>query len=315
MEAEEAAAGSVKFDTPGVTIFCCVAFLLAWLLALPLWFSRSGLADPLAVVFLAAMMFCPTIAVLAVLLFRPQSIKPVGSVTGLVVHHWKRLFLYCLLTWLTVLGLVLAALFVGAVFGFYHFDLKSFSGFVDLIGRSPKGAELLSRVPIGFLVLLQFLSLTIAPFVNAPFAFGEEWGWRGFLLPKLLPLGQWPALIFSGAMWGFWHAPVVLLGFDYPQHRELGVILMVAFCVIIGILIGWLRLASGSIWPCVVAHGTLNGCAGVPYMLADAKSSFDTAQVTILGWTGWILPLLLIALLILTRRLPVKLSAPGTTVS
>ena len=46
--------------------------------------------------------------------------------------------------------------------------------------------------------LIQFGSLLIAPGINAIFAFGEEWGWRGFLLPKLLPLGQWPALLLAG---------------------------------------------------------------------------------------------------------------------
>ena len=40
-------------------------------------------------------------------------------------------------------------------------------------------------------------------------------------------------------------------------------------------------------------------------MVADADQTIDTAQVTILGWTGWILPLLVILLLVVLKRLPV----------
>jgi uncharacterized protein len=305
----------ISLDIKALTIFCGITFASAWLLDLPLWISRNGLTDPIAPITLAITMLCPSIGVVGVLLIRPQSIKPVAIVTGLAASGAKQTLFYSLVAWFIVVLLVFLALFVGATFGLYHFDLKNFSGLAEILQKGQRGAALLTQVPIGYLVAVELLLPPIAPLLNAPFVFGEEWGWQGFLLPKLLPLGQWPALILCGAIWGFWHAPIVFLGFDYPQHRELGVILMVAFCVIIGILIGWLRLASGSIWPCVVAHGTLNGSVGIAYILADAKSSFDTAQATILGWTGWILPLLLIALLILTRRLPVKLPAPGTSVS
>jgi hypothetical protein len=57
--------------------------------------------------------------------------------------------------------------------------------------------------------------------------------------PKLLPLEQWRALLLSGAIWGAWHAPVVALGYNYPQHHALGPLLMIVFCVIFGILLGW----------------------------------------------------------------------------
>ncbi len=64
-------------------------------------------------------------------------------------------------------------------------------------------------------------------------------GWTLGLLPKLLPLGQWRALLLSGPIWGAWHAPVVALGYNYPQHHALGPLLMIVFCVIFGILLGW----------------------------------------------------------------------------
>jgi len=37
--------------------------------------------------------------------------------------------------------------------------------------------------------------------------FGEEYGWRGYLLPKLLPLGELRASLIVGVIWGVWHFP------------------------------------------------------------------------------------------------------------
>ena len=100
--------------------------------------------------------------------------------------------------------------------------------------------------------------------------------------------------------------PVILLGYDYPLHPQLGVLLMTIFCVIMGVLFGWMRLATGSIWPAVIGHGALNAAGGFGYVFANAEQTIDTAQVTILGWTGWILPLLTICLLVVLKRLPVS---------
>ncbi len=47
--------------------------------------------------------------------------------------------------------------------------------------------------------------ILLGPFVNSVVTFGEEWGWRGYLLPKLLPLGERKALLVSGVIWGVWH--------------------------------------------------------------------------------------------------------------
>jgi uncharacterized protein len=160
-------------------------------------------------------------------------------------------------------------------------------------------------------VLISLFALPLLALLNIPFTFGEEWGWRGYLLPQLLPLGQWHALLISGAIWGFWHAPVILLGYNYPEHPVLGVFLMAIFCVIVGTILGWTRLATGSVWPAVLGHASINASAGAAYVFSRAGVEYDQSQVTILGWTGWVLPLLFIALLVLTHRLPVR-GVPGT---
>src|SRR3712207_236788 len=56
---------------------------------------------------------------------------------------------------------------------------------------------------ISFLVQVVILALT--------FALGEEIGIRGYLLPRLLPLGRRRTLALSGLVWATWHMPLILL--------------------------------------------------------------------------------------------------------
>lgn len=226
--------------------------------------------------------------------------------TGLGFGRWPQSFGYWIFAWFGLTAIGLATPFVETFLGMLHLDLENFSGYRHILLLRSGGEAALAKYSVQTLVLFQLGTFLVAPAINALFSFGEEWGWRGFLLPKLLPLGQWRALLLTGALWGLWHAPVVLLGYDYPFHPKLGVLLMILFCVIFGILLGWLRLATGSIWPAAIGHGALNAVGGFPYVLADAKQSIDTAHLTILDWTGWILPLLVILLLVVLKRLPVS---------
>jgi len=111
------------------------------------------------------------------------------------------------------------------------------------------------------------IALVISAPVNMLATFGEEFGWRGFLLTSLLPLGKRKALIISSIIWGVWHWPVVLMGHNYglgyTGYPWLGLILTVWFTLSIGIYFGWLSIKGKSIWPAVLAHGSLNGLASI----------------------------------------------------
>jgi membrane protease YdiL (CAAX protease family) len=165
-----------------------------------------------------------------------------------------------------------------------------------------------TQLPIstGVLVLIQIVqALLLGPFINIIFAMGEELGWRGFLLPRLLPLGQWKALLISGAIWGVWHAPAIAQGHNYPDHPILGILLMTVFCILLGIIIGWMYLNARSPWVAALAHGSINAWAGLPYLFL--KPGFDTVLGgTLTSVPGWLAMGLFIGWLVLTKRLPVR---------
>lgn len=70
-------------------------------------------------------------------------------------------------------------------------------------------------LPSGFggVVATFALVLGLGATVNAVFAFGEEFGWRGYLLWELAPWGFWRASFAIGVVWGLWHAPIIVAGY------------------------------------------------------------------------------------------------------
>jgi membrane protease YdiL (CAAX protease family) len=102
------------------------------------------------------------------------------------------------------------------------------------------------------------VSTLVAPFINSLFGLGEEIGWRGFLLPRLLPLGKPRAYVLLGVIWGLWHAPLVAVGFNYPGYPVLGIIWMCGLTTALGMYINELALRERSTLLAGWLHGLFN---------------------------------------------------------
>lgn len=287
-----------------IVVFLIIAFGLSWVVALPLW-SGDGLDSLLFPLVALAMMFTPAIAALVTVFFvdRPQH---KAQALGLwPLKPAKRFIGYLVLGLVVPIALVLMALPVGAILGVYPADFIHFSGFEAMTEAQleTSGAQSLP-IPIEALVALQIVNVLVGAFINVIPALGEEIGWRGWLLPKLMPLGTIPAFVISGVVWGLWHAPLILIGYNYPHAPGwLGVLMMVGMCVVIGGVFGWLRLRSESVWPAALAHGSFNAAAGFSIVFAAAGETIDTVHATILGWSGWIVPIALLIVLGVTGQL------------
>lgn len=322
-----------------VRLFLLVAFGASWLIALPLW---TGPFSPVAFQLIAmVMMFTPSLGVLAVWLIRRRGtpFKEWARATGLTLGPDRSTTAPLLVA--ALLGvpvLVAVALLASAVVGVVSLDIAGLG-----LYRAQAGAAL-DKVPLDPQVMyaLQVVQgVLIAPFINAIPALGEEWGWRGWLLPRLLgdpavapvpvvgsvpvagsvsavaqvpggssagmpgpgerrPARVWPALVLSGVIWGLWHAPLTLKGYNYPALGAWAAVLFIGFCVIFGALLGWLRLRSRSVWPAVIAHGSINAVAGQALLLGDADAPPNAALAGITGIVGWVL---LAALVLVVYRL------------
>jgi hypothetical protein len=126
-----------------------------------------------------------------------------------------------------------------------------------IASHAPAGAAPMAS-PALMLPVTYVAMLVMAPFINGLFGFGEELGWRGYLLPKLMVLGKPRAYLLLGIVWGLWHLPLVLVGFTYPGHRVLGVLAFIALTTTFGIYLNELTLRHRSSILAGWVHGVFN---------------------------------------------------------
>jgi membrane protease YdiL (CAAX protease family) len=168
-----------------------------------------------------------------------------------------------------VLGLVQFAVFLGVLLLIAKGEPKR-----ELFGlHRPHSWPRAVVYVVGGLVVVFVLSGALSPFLDAGeeqgivpdewdpdrigafLAFGavatfvapvvEELTFRGVGFALLVPYGPWVAILSTGILFGIWHGLIVALP------------VLAAF----GIVLGWLRHATGSVYPCIAAHAIFNGIA------------------------------------------------------
>ena len=145
-------------------------------------------------------------------------------------------------------------------------------------------AELANLPPwfvLGPAVLLQ--GAVAGSSINAVAAFGEEAGWRGWLHDRTRSLGLWRGSALVGVAWGLWHAPLILQGYNYPEHPALGVLWMTAMCVGLSPILAVLREKTDSSVSASIFHGTFNALAGLPLMWVAGGSDLHIGVTGLAG--------------------------------
>ena len=288
----------MKIERKPLIWFLAVAFGLAWILfVLPLAFRQgnSVTAQLSYTVFWSLAMWAPGLgAILATRYAAGESLRTLN------LRHLgdKRYYLWA---WLLPPALAIATGLLTLALGAGKLDLQ-----FTLIKQAMAAAPGATAIPAWVIVAIQAgIAFTVGPLINTFFALGEELGWRGFLLPRLLPLGQWKAILLSGTIWGIWHAPAILQGHNYPGRPVAGIFMMVVFCILVGAIFSWLYLRTRSPWAPALAHGSLNATAGLPILfLTGVDISIGGTTASLIGW----IPLaLFVAWLAWTKRLPVRM--------
>ena len=275
----------------GTVLFCLLSMILAWIVAMPLWLG-GGLAHPSFRWIALAMMITPSIAAVIVASLEGKLGKFFEHVGMWPVRRPWRFITAMLLGILIPVFLILQAVFVGSWLGVFPGDLQNFTILKIVSGGGGIGHYLADQ---GGLIL-------VAGLMNLLPALGEEVGWRGWLWPRLQPMGQLPAILISGIVWGIWHAPLILLGYNYPlADGAWGVVSMCGMCVVVGAFFAWLRTFSQSVWPAALAHAIFNAGAGLVSLFMVMGVILDAQKASILGWSGWILPAILIAVMLSVR--------------
>ena len=233
----------------GTTVFLVITFGLAWVNWILLWLmgvSPAGETQAFQLFALPAS-FAPAIAALIVRLWVTREGLADAGLGFNLRHKWH----FYLLAWLLPLALIAVVVLLAPVLGISQPDFSMQRAYRDM-GQSPGGPALSSRLPV-YLVMAILMT---------PLLWGEEFGWRGYLQIRLLAHRPLLAALVTGLIWGVWHYPLVLMGFEYPDQRMLGLLVFPVTTVLYAIILGWLFLRSGSIWPPSLFHATMNTIGG-----------------------------------------------------
>ena len=283
-----------QIDTRRITIFLAFAFGIAWITGLIIYLT-GGLANSpqivpgisLALVLMAtAYMWAPALGNILTRLITHEGWKDVG-----LRLHFKKGWRYWLAGWVLPAGMTV---FGAAVF-FVLFP-QYFDAGLSLVHKQTAASSAMSALSPWLFIGIQLVAaVLISPIANSLATFGEEFGWRGYLLPKLMPLGGRKAMLLIGIIWGVWHWPVILMGYEYgfkyPGYPWAGPLLFLWVTFGLGIFLGWLTLRSQSIWPAVIGHASINGIAGAAILLTTGQPNtlLGPLPVGIIGSLGYAL--------------------------
>jgi uncharacterized protein len=152
-----------------------------------------------------------------------------------------------------------------------------------------------------FIAVWLTLLLINAP-ISAVLTLGEEYGWRGYLLPKLLPLGEFKASAIIALVWAPWHLPLLMVGLNYLSKNPFAVMaFMLLLTLGLSILLTRLYVvAGGSVLVVALAHASFNAFGD---RLSDsAHLSGDPFLVSVGGVLGFALMAIVIGVIWGYRR-------------
>ena len=288
-----------KQDVKRILIYVLITFVLTWAYCLLIVYpiangeALTGVPALVTQLAVAAVMFFPAIGVLLTRLVTREGFKNAWLRPNLKKH-----LRFYLLAWfgpaiLTFAGMGIYFLLVPGSFdpscGYMRLTLEAAGTPADTI-----------PMPLNLLMLIQAIqAVFLAPIMNFVTCFGEEWGWRGYLLPKmknLLPTV--PMLLVTGIIWGLWHAPLTIIGHNYGLgywgFPFTGIGMMCIFCIVVGVFLSYVTLKTNSCIPAILGHGAINGIGAIGmYFTADGGNPFvGPAPTGIIG----IIPFVLIAI-------------------
>ena len=124
------------------------------------------------------------------------------------------------------------------------------------------------------IAILVFLFVTIIP------AFGEEFGWRGYMLPHLV--GRFTprkAVFFSSIIWWLWHFPILMENFYYVSKGAVTMFSAILTIVLLLVLSGLPAIGHGILFAYIWQRTESIVIVTLYHTLIDAVR--DSIQITI----------------------------------
>jgi len=283
-----------------------IAFGISWASALMMRFSQISYGSAESVTTIA-LLYMPAPAIAAIIVqkfFWNSGLAEFGfTLKGI---SWKWLLLFTPIIYVIFFIASLATVFfLGnklhiSQFGYLDFSNEHFTEYIKQTMEA-QGKEVnfpfekLEELHVNISSVVLFAGIIAALIVgytiNLPFTFGEELGWRGLLLKETQHLGFWKSNLFIGSIWGLWHAPLIMVGLNYPHYPHVGIGMMVLFCVSLSFVQSYIRFKTKTIWGPSAFHGMINASSGMSLLLIASPNELFGSLAGIAGVTGALLVL------------------------
>lgn len=273
----------MKRTTRKAIIFVVLTFSASWLLAGGFYAVGGRLNSPIALVVLLAYMFMPmTMAIIVQkVLYKEPLRQPLG-----ISFRPNRWFL---VAWLLPAVMAFATIGVSLLLPGVEYS-PEMTGFFERLGSALTPGQLeemrrqMAALPIHVIWIALLQSLVAGITINAVAGFGEELGWRGLLQKELGHLGFWKSSALIGLIWGVWHAPIIIQGYNYPQHPVAGVVMMTVWTVLLSPIFSYVRLKAKSVIAAAIIHGSLNATAGLSLMVISGGNDLTVGVTGLAGF-------------------------------
>jgi uncharacterized protein len=291
-----------RMNTKRVLIFIAFVIVVSWVVVLAV--KQSGIMEtnPTGGGMLANYIII-TLPALANIFTR--LVTKEGWKNLMLRPNFKRNWRFYLAAWL----LPLLASIVGGGLFYLLFSSAFDPNLGQVRGMFAALPSLAAQPWLAFLVLF-VQTMFMTSIISGIASVGEEFGWRAYLLQKLMVLfagtdsgpegtkanpnnGAIRAALLVGLIWGVWHFPLFFLGsaLTFPF-----ILIYVVFTCSASVLLSWVALRSGSVWPTSLAHGMLNGTSIFPTLLANATANplLGPGPTGLVGMLGYVILALLL---------------------
>ena len=271
-------------------LYLVAVFIPSYVWQVLIYFT-GGIDSPL----FSLLMLFPGLIAAVFLLYRKEGFSHIGW----KIKKWNYVVFVVLISIAIPLGLVV--IFEGIGWGDFPADFFVFNnGMLEstVIGLLLGSGSQTIPFFIANLIISHIVFLTFGSILTL----GEELGWRGYLQEKLLrKYGLNRGLVVLGTIWGYWHLPIILMGYNFPTQPILGAfVFMPLGTIFMGMFIGWVYLRTRSIWIPSLAHASMNLFAGFLFVM---EFSVDFLYPGLLWIAAWI-PVGLLCLYNLNKNKP-----------
>jgi len=274
-------------------LFLIFTFVISWSIAAIFWVIHENINFQIGFTILGIIyMFIPFISAILVKAIHKEPIMS-DFLISFKINRWF------FVAWLIFPVIVFCSLGISILFPNVTYN-PELTGIFDRMKDSLTPEQIeefktkINSLPINYIWLSLINRLIAGATINALAAFGEETGWRGFLLKNLRDMRFFKAALIIGFIWGIWHAPLILMGHNYPQHPQIGVLMMIVFCILLTPIMQYLTIKSKSVIASAIAHGTLNAVAGISIMAVSGGNDLTNGITGIAGFITLFISVLVI---------------------